>query len=123
MNTNGPKTEPWVTFIWCFKIWLCHHVWCHSVTLIASPTRSTFQWKFILECSLPLFQSPVEDNEQPEINEAAGDERDYDENEADNDYIQKEERPPDGDDESAVVDGEGVEPEVGKLGLDAHLHF
>lgn len=61
------------------------------------------QWKSILECSLPLFQSPDEDNKQPEIN-------------ADDDST-PEERPPDGDDKSVSADGEGVEPEVGKLGL------
>ena len=61
------------------------------------------QWKSILECSLPLFQSPDEDNKQPEIN-------------ADDDST-PEERPPDDDDKSVSADGEGVEPEVGKLGL------
>ena len=61
------------------------------------------QWKSILECSLPLFQSLDEDNKQPEIN-------------ADDDST-PEARPPDGDDKSVSADGEGVEPEVGKLGL------
>ena len=50
-----------------------------------------------------MFQSPDEDNKQPEIN-------------ADDDST-PEERPPDGDDKSVSADGEGVEPEVGKLGL------
>ncbi len=52
------------------------------------------QWKSILECSLPLFQSLDEDNKQPEIN-------------ADDDST-PEERPPDGD----GPDEDNKQPEI-----------
>ena len=64
-----------------------------------------------------LFPSGQQKEENPlDIDQMAAGDYDADDATADDDST-PEERPPDGDDKSVSADGEGVEPEVGKLGL------